>query len=543
MKSVDVERGDAIAPEAPDPATRPRSRRTPRPWSPRAQAILQHGWDRCERWLFQLGNRALAVALALVVFGIVVNAVVAFVSIQTISDRDAWVVHTHAVLAQISTVQTDLLDAQTGARGYVITGAPSYLGPYTSAVVAVDNDLHTLQMLTVDNPTQQQRVASLKAQLPPELTELQAWIALRVAGRVSDATARVAAGVDHRQMLAIRAVLRDMQATENTLLHSRAAQAQAAVRAAVISVTLAVIADLALLVAVYVALRQALRLRERAIAEHAQSEARARLLALEETNRRMEEFLGVAGHELRTPITSALANVQIAARQLARLRDGAGPANTDQFGRLLASTEGQLRRQSRLVDDLLDVTRIENGRLEFRPEETDLVAIVRRAVEEQQRVRTDRRIALRLPADLGAAPIVADPDRIGQVLTNYLTNALKYSPTEALVAVELTLAGGTARVDVRDRGPGLPSAERERVWDRFHRVDGIEVQSGSGVGLGLGLFISKSFIDRHGGSVGVDARADGPGSDFWFTLPLAPEAQTSDAPCPCEEAERATPQP
>ena len=462
MKSVDVERGNSVAAGVSEQAASARGPRPPLHWLVWSRAILLHGWDRFERWLFQLGSRAVAAALGIIILGVLANAVVAYISIHSITDSDSWVAHTQAVLAQISAVQTDLVDAQSGARGYVITGDQAYLRSYTAAVVAVSTDLRTLHTLTVDNSIQQQRVASLKTQIPPELAELQTWITLRGAGQSSAADTRVASGIDQRQMIAIRTLLRQMQATETTLLHSRDAEAQAAVRASIISVTLAVLADLAMLAIMFVVLRQALRMRERAVAETAQNEARARLLALEETNRRMEEFLGVAGHELRTPITSALANVQIALRHLARTRDGARPATTDQFERLLASTEAQLRRQSRLVDDLLDVTRIENGRLEFRPEDTNLLAIVRRAVEEQQRVRPDRHIALHLPAGMGAVPVVADPDRIGQVLTNYLTNALKYSPADAPVEVD---AGPRQRRGAcgRTRSRPRPAARRARA--------------------------------------------------------------------------------
>jgi signal transduction histidine kinase len=114
---------------------------------------------------------------------------------------------------------------------------------------------------------------------------------------------------------------------------------------------------------------------------------------------------------------------------------------------------------------------------------------------------------------------MADPDRIGQVVTNYLTNALKYSIAAMPVDVHLTVEQGLARVAVRDRGPGLPLEEQQRLWQRFYRVAGINVRSGSGVGLGLGLYICRSIIERHYGEVGVQS-APGQGSTFWFTLPL-----------------------
>jgi signal transduction histidine kinase len=109
-------------------------------------------------------------------------------------------------------------------------------------------------------------------------------------------------------------------------------------------------------------------------------------------------------------------------------------------------------------------------------------------------------------------------------VTNYLTNALKYSPAKQPVVVGLDVASNEARVWVRDQGPGLPPEEQVRIWERFHRVKGIKVQSGTGVGLGLGLYICRIIIERHQGQVGVES-APGQGSTFWFTLPLAPTRQ------------------
>ena len=106
-------------------------------------------------------------------------------------------------------------------------------------------------------------------------------------------------------------------------------------------------------------------------------------------------------------------------------------------------------------------------------------------------------------------------------MTNYLTNALKYSPAEQPVVVGLDVADHLARVWVRDQGPGLPPEEQAQIWEPFHRVQGIKDQGGTGVGLGLGLYICRTIIERHQGQVGVES-APGHGSTFWFTLPLAP---------------------
>ncbi|HEX6818552.1 MAG TPA: ATP-binding protein, partial [Ktedonobacterales bacterium] len=274
-------------------------------------------------------------------------------------------------------------------------------------------------------------------------------------------------------------------------------------------------------------------------------EARAGERAQREATRRMDEFLGIASHEMRTPLTSITANVQMAKRQLrpwARQgqfeaedeswpheQAGAERSQVERAHVLLERTERQVARLDRLVGDLLDASRIQADKLELRPERCDLLGIVREAVEGQRATWPRREIELRCPRGEGVT-VSADADRIGQVMTNYLTNALKYSPAGTPVSVRVRLEGDATpatpsgrevvRVSVRDHGPGLSAEQRERLFERFYRAPGIELQSGSGVGLGLGLYIAKTIIERHGGRVGVES-APGAGATFWFTLPLA----------------------
>jgi signal transduction histidine kinase len=275
-------------------------------------------------------------------------------------------------------------------------------------------------------------------------------------------------------------------------------------------------------------------LREQVAIEHARAETQAQVLALEETTRRMSEFMSIASHELRTPLTSAKANVQLMERLLRRIADGQLEMAESQMARLhdlAVRTERQMNRQARLVSDLLDLSRIQAGKLEMRPEPCDLALLVRDAVQEQRALNDTRRIELTQGDEAGELLIHADPDRIGQVLTNYLTNALKYSPHQSPVEVIIEQRVKLAYVAVRDHGPGLPPGEVHRVWERFHRVKGVEVLSGSGIGLGLGLYICKTIIKRHGGRVGVES-TPGQGSLFWLTLPLVSErpSQASDDP-------------
>jgi len=277
--------------------------------------------------------------------------------------------------------------------------------------------------------------------------------------------------------------------------------------------------------------RMALLILERArlLAERAEAQAQAQ--ALQETTRRMNEFLGVASHELRTPLTSISANIQIGERMTASLQntppDALGP-RLERLNLLLNGANRQAQRLDRLVGDLLDVSRINAGKLELRIEPCDLAPILTEMVAGQRLAWQGRQITLTLPRR-ATLPLLADPDRIGQVITNYLTNALKYSPVDQPVEVAAKVEGDQVRVTVRDHGPGIPPAEQAHLFDAFYRAPGISQMSGSGVGLGLGLHICQNIIERHNGALGVIS-APGEGATFWFTLPLALAADTRRMP-------------
>lgn len=247
--------------------------------------------------------------------------------------------------------------------------------------------------------------------------------------------------------------------------------------------------------------------------------------ALREANQQMDTFLGIVSHELKTPLTTIKMHFQLMERIISKARSQQ-PAHTaallGALEHLLAQSlrsQLQVNRLDRLVNDLVDISRIQAGRLEIRADRADLGAIVREAVDEQRSLEPQRIIHLQsLPEQ--PIPVQADSERIGQVVTNYLTNALKYSLEEQPVEVGIQIEGAKAKVWVEDVGPGIPLEELAQIWERFHRARGVEVQSGSGIGLGLGLHISQEIIERHHGQIGVTS-APGHGSTFWFTLPLA----------------------
>jgi signal transduction histidine kinase len=187
---------------------------------------------------------------------------------------------------------------------------------------------------------------------------------------------------------------------------------------------------------------------------------------------------------------------------------------------------------------LFDTAVLRSGKLELHRVPCDLAELVHAQVEALRMAAPDRTIRLHVPGDgvtdgdpipgsagTSGIPIEVDADRIGQVVTNYLTNALKYSPPDRPIDVGVVARGSRTRVIVCDHGPGIAKDDRARVWELFHRVPGVTVQNAAPGGtssgsLGLGLYICKAIIAAHGGRVGVKS-AVGAGSSFWFTLPLS----------------------
>jgi signal transduction histidine kinase len=180
----------------------------------------------------------------------------------------------------------------------------------------------------------------------------------------------------------------------------------------------------------------------------------------------------------------------------------------------------QIDRMSRLILELLDVSRIETGRLEIRREAIPWSQFVRDVVHRHHTSVSDRRFTVSVP---NVSRIVhGDRDRLEQVLGNLLENAVKYSPEGSEITISVDDRGDSVVTSVCDRGIGIPSDELAQVFERFHR--GRQVSSTNYGGLGLGLYITKEIVERHGGSIWVDSR-EGSGTTFYFSLAADPAPQ------------------
>jgi PAS domain S-box-containing protein len=256
-----------------------------------------------------------------------------------------------------------------------------------------------------------------------------------------------------------------------------------------------------------------------------QERSRALVVSLDisdrkEVEQRREAFLGIVNHELRTPLTIIQGFLELALFYVERLA-ATSAGEQDDFHKLdtmLRQAQQQVEVESRLVTELLDVSRMEVQKFSLSLQRCDLVALVRQVVANQQQMMPTRRLELELPQRT-EVPVMADADRIEQVINNYLSNAFKYSPPDRKVLVSMRIEGMMVRVSVHDQGPGLTPEQQQRVWERFYQVETIRYAD-TFEGLGLGLYIVRTIIAQHQGQVGVES-TPGQGSTFWFMLPLA----------------------
>ena len=229
---------------------------------------------------------------------------------------------------------------------------------------------------------------------------------------------------------------------------------------------------------------------------------------LKQLQRQKDDFLGIASHELKTPVTSIKAYAQVLESMF---RDSGDLKKAD----MVKKMDAQVNRLTKLIGDLLDVTKIQAGKLQLNNSEFNFNDMVRELIEDLQRTTRKHTIVEQL-ADTGL--IYADRERISQVVTNLITNAIKYSPNSDKIMVYTKRENDEVRLCVQDFGIGIPNDKKDKVFEQFYRVSGTKQHTFPG--LGLGLYISSEIIKREGGKIWVNS-TEGQGSTFCFSIPAA----------------------
>jgi len=232
---------------------------------------------------------------------------------------------------------------------------------------------------------------------------------------------------------------------------------------------------------------------------------------LEQAVRMRDDFMSIVAHEVRTPLNGLILETQLRKMHLAR--ENAAAFSLDKMHAMVDRDERQIKSLIRLIEDMLDISRIRTGKLSIRPSRFDLAQLVRGLVENFAPQVQAAQSSLTLQAE---QPLEGQWDefRIEQVISNLLTNALRYG-AKSPIEVRVYAQSGEARVEVQDHGIGISEDNQKRIFQQFERVSASHVAAG----LGLGLFISEQIVTAHGGSIGVESRI-GEGALFRVSLPL-----------------------
>ncbi len=421
--------------------------------------------------------------------------------------NEAWVVHTHAVIDALTAVQANLRTAEAVHRRYLITGQPEHLAGFDAAVTAALDAAGRVRRMTVDNPHQQARIPAVEQGIGEIAQAWRETSQLRAAQDVQAVRQRVAAGPATGRMGDVLAHLEAMTNVERHLLAVRGDDARQAFTTARVTGVTTGLASLLLVVTFAALLKRHL---DRGLAD---ARALRQLSAdLREADRRKDRFLATLAHELRNP--------------LAPVRTAAALLTSDHLDRgRLAWVADVIRRQvghmASLLDDLLDVARITQGKLVLRREPVVLADVVQLAVEAARPVVDRKRHRLEVHLPPGEAPVVldADPVRLAQALTNLLTNAAKYTDPGGSLQLRAVRRGADLQLAVNDSGVGIAPEALPQVFDMFSQVEGSAGRSEGGLGIGLAL--TRGVVELHGGSVLARSAGRGHGSEFVITLPGA----------------------
>ncbi len=455
---------------------------------------------------------------------VVLNTVFAVRALGTLDDSQFWVEHTYQTINQVERIMSSARDAETGARGYLITADNAYLDPYTRALKDLPAELDHFGSTTRDNATQQQNLVQVRAILAERVTLLQQGIALRTSGEADSLHSLIVSGTGKAQMDRLRSLADTMEAEEHRLLVTRVAAEHAAARRARFTLFFASGLDLLLIIAMfrYFARERSLRLQTEetaaslAVARAAEKRSadevrelnrtledrvRQRTAELEATNRELEAFSYSVSHDLRAPL---------------RTIDGFSLALEEDYTEAVDATgrdyikrvRSGVQRMGGLIDALLQLSRI--TRAEITREPVDMSALAEGVAANLRDEYAPRTLDLTIQPGMN---VDADPKLLRVALENLLGNAAKFTSKLEKPQIRFGFDPEQKAYFVADNGAGFDMYYADKLFNAFNRLHGDKDFKGSGIGLAT----VARVIRRHHGRIWAQAEVDR-GATFFFTL-------------------------
>jgi signal transduction histidine kinase len=437
--------------------------------------------------------------------------------LQNDEDRQ-WVTHTHRVLEQVDAVETDLLNAETGERGFILTGEPSFLDPYNNALAHVNQDVAELRRLTTDNSARQQTMDRVEPLIAERLQMLGDRIEVRKEEGLVPGAEIVRQGPGKQHMDKIRAQLAGMRQEENRLLVLRTEEAGKSSRNTRIVLVTSDFLAIGFLCLAGIVVGQEIGQRRRAEMEvrtlntnlerrvaDRTAELNERAKDLARSNSELQQFAYVASHDLQEPLRMVASFTQLLAKRYGDKLDD------DARDFINYAVDGAMRMQT-LISDLLNYSRVGTQGKPLVP--TNSEALLKRVLD-----------SLKISIEESGAVIVgdhlpvvmADPQQLSQLFQNLITNAIKFHGQDVpRIRISTERIGKEWKFSVRDNGIGISQEHADRIFIIFQRLHTKTEYPGTGIGLA----ICKKIVERHGGRIWIEPSPGG-GTTFCFTIAAA----------------------
>ena len=483
-----------------------------------------------------------ALPLAAVICVLIVCGTVTFQSIQRIRVNSDLVAQTRDNLRVIDRLESSIKDAESSQRGYIITGSKEYLEPFHNAADSINHFMQELEQRTTGDDQRQKGIETLKLLIRQKMDEMRLTITLSRES-MSIAAENVVKNDTGRQFKSeIREQLTSIRSSHDRFLGERATALDQAYVAALLTALTSTIVGLSLVAAVFWTVQDSRKrmeaaavlftererlqvtfasigdgvMRDLTSAKKSQDEASELATRLSEMDRRKNEFLATLAHELRNP----LAPIQNAVQLMGMLKLN---PEIDELQQMMAR---QVEHLVRLIDDLLDVSRISRGKISLRSEIVELSAIIDAAVQASSTFigENGQQLIVNVP-DGDVIRVHGDPSRLIQVISNLLNNSAKYSDAGSRIELTVLLEDQVAVISVRDNGVGIAPEMLQSIFSMFSQADDT-LERGS-AGLGIGLTLVKTLVELHGGTVVAQSEGVGKGSTFTVRLPAVADLSSS----------------
>jgi signal transduction histidine kinase len=470
----------------------------------------------------------LGFACALLILAVIDG--ISYLSIESLISNSTSIAHTRQVINQVDALTVAIADAGSAARGYVIGRTLNHLERYRRSQDEIQKTLAELRMLTRDNPRQQLRLETIPAPLSDTLAFYQRIISLKEEGRDAQAAEMVLSPQEEALNSGLIARLVEIKTEETNLLLQRTADVDRSARRSTVALIGGSLLSILILTIVF-------RHLNREVATRKLSERRLNQLGsqlqvanehLERSNdelarasRLKSEFLSSMSHEFRTPLNAITGYSELLAE------DATGLLSEKQR-RFLGHIQRGAKHLLDLITDILDLSKIEAGRIELRRETVLAAETLLEVVSSIRPLAIAKTIEVETRVS-GETTIHADRLRFKQIALNLLSNALKFTPAGGRVWIESSMEGGIVTISICDTGAGVQPHEQEAIFENFYQA-GVSAR-GVREGTGLGLAITKRLVIQHGGRIWVESEP-GKGSRFSFTLPAAvsdPERRAPDS--------------